>query len=184
MMRAPRLKWHQLRRRRSDPVFLRANLEAALQTGAACEVDLVATADGHFLCLHDLTLDAETTGTGPVAALDRIEIERLRQRAPDGRPLADSKRILVIFATDARNSGMRFADSEAREILDFGHLPVLIQPGAVDFSLAGTGGWRIAPVGLDGVVKPVLQSGSGPIEFRLENGTPDGPTTYFVIERD
>ena len=89
MMRAPRLKWHQLRRRRSDPVFLRANLEAALQTGAACEVDLVATADGHFLCLHDLTLDAETTGTGPVAALDRIEIERLRQRAPDGRPLAE-----------------------------------------------------------------------------------------------
>jgi glycerophosphoryl diester phosphodiesterase len=85
----PRLKWHQLRRRRSDPVFLRANLEAALASGAACEVDLVATADGHLVCLHDLTLDAETTGSGPVRFADRATVERLRQRAPDGTPLTE-----------------------------------------------------------------------------------------------
>ena len=104
--------------------------------------------------------------------------------ALDGEELADSRRILVILATDARNSGMRFADSEAREILEFGKLPVLIRPGAVEFSLEGTGNWTIAPVGLDGVVKPVLQSGNGPVDLRLANETPDGPTTYFVIERD
>ena len=44
----------------------------------------------HLVCLHDLTLDAETTGSGPVvAAVRRAAIERLRQRAPDGTPLAD-----------------------------------------------------------------------------------------------
>lgn len=85
----PRLKWHQLRRHRSDPVFLRANLEAALAGGAACEVDLVLTGDGHFVCLHDLTLDRETSGTGPVAAATRAEVERLRQRGPDGAVLAE-----------------------------------------------------------------------------------------------
>ncbi|HZY67716.1 MAG TPA: glycoside hydrolase, partial [Devosia sp.] len=104
--------------------------------------------------------------------------------ALDGEPLADSQRILVIFATDARNSGMRFGDSEAREILDFGELPVLIQPGNVDFRLEGTGNWSIAAVGLDGVVKSIMHSGNGDIDLRLANGTPDGPTTYFVIERD
>ena len=70
----PRLKWHQLRRRRSDPVFLRANLDAALATRAACEVDLVLTLDGHFVCLHDLTLDDETTGSGPVATAGRVRL--------------------------------------------------------------------------------------------------------------
>jgi hypothetical protein len=39
------LKWHQLRRRREDPVFARDNLTAALAAGAAIEIDLVATAD-------------------------------------------------------------------------------------------------------------------------------------------
>ena len=35
-----------------------------------------------------------------------------------------------------------------------------------------------------GVVKPVLHAGAGSIDLRLANDTPDGPTTYFVIERD
>jgi glycerophosphoryl diester phosphodiesterase len=76
----PRLKWHMLRRRKSDPAFLRENLAAALEHGAACEVDIVFTADGHAFCLHDLTLDRETTGTGLAAQHSRAEIERMRQR--------------------------------------------------------------------------------------------------------
>jgi len=84
---APRLKWHMLRRRKSDAAFLRGNLTAALQSGAACEVDIVLTADGHALCLHDRTLDRETTGHGRVADTTRATIERLRQRDPDGAVL-------------------------------------------------------------------------------------------------
>jgi glycerophosphoryl diester phosphodiesterase len=80
----PRLKWHMLRRRRDDPAFLRRNLIAGLMARAALEVDLVLTADGHFVCLHDLTLDAETTGAGPVASLTRADLMLLRQRGPDG----------------------------------------------------------------------------------------------------
>ncbi|MET3926724.1 glycoside hydrolase [Devosia sp. 2618] len=104
--------------------------------------------------------------------------------ALDDADLADSKRVLVIFATDARNSGMRFADAEAKEIVDFGQLPVLIEPGTVNFTLAGEGRWTIAPVGLDGVVGTVVASGTGPVDLSLSNVTPNGPTTYFVIERD
>jgi len=84
----PRLKWHMLRRRRSDPGHFRPNLEQALRLGAACEVDLHFTADGHAFCLHDDTLDRETTGQGPAAAHTRAEIERLLQRAAAGAPLA------------------------------------------------------------------------------------------------
>src|SRR6185503_11718058 len=66
-----RLKWHMLRRRKSDAPFLRENLVAALKIGAACEVDIAFTADGHALCLHDPSLDRETTGRGLVATTTR-----------------------------------------------------------------------------------------------------------------
>lgn len=104
--------------------------------------------------------------------------------ALDGLDLADSQRVLVIFATDARNSGMLFADVEARQILDYGHLPVLIRRGSVTFSLEGRGDWTIAPVGLDGRVGTNAGAGSGTIELQLANAAPTGPTTYFVISRD
>lgn len=87
MARLPRLKWHMLRRRLEDPPHSRQNLAVGLAAGAALEVDLVSTADGHFVCLHDLTLDRETTGSGPVAALTRDDLRRLRQRGPKGEVL-------------------------------------------------------------------------------------------------
>jgi glycerophosphoryl diester phosphodiesterase len=83
----PRLKWHMLRRRVSDPPHLRENLESGLRAGAALEVDLVASADGAFVCLHDLTLDRETTGSGPVSEKSAEEVHALRQRGKDGTPL-------------------------------------------------------------------------------------------------
>jgi glycerophosphoryl diester phosphodiesterase len=84
--RSPRLKWHKLRQRRDDPPFLRANLAAGLACGAAMEVDLSATADGDFVCVHDTTLDRETTGTGMVGDWSKEALKKLRQRAADGTP--------------------------------------------------------------------------------------------------
>jgi glycerophosphoryl diester phosphodiesterase len=101
----PRLKWHMLRRRADDPAFLRTNLDAALAAGAACEVDLVLTADGHFVCLHDLALDRETTGTGPAAALPRREIERLRQRGTGGDALGTPPLFLDEIVARVRAAG-------------------------------------------------------------------------------
>jgi glycerophosphoryl diester phosphodiesterase len=106
MRTAPRLKWHRLRRRRGDASFLRANLEAGIRAGAPIEVDLVATADGEWVCLHDSTLDRETTGVGPAGALRRSEIEQLRQRADDGTPLADPPLFLDEVIAACRRHGM------------------------------------------------------------------------------
>ena len=61
MQMRPRLKWHNCREaeRRS---LLASKSCGRVTCRRGTEVDLVVTADGHFLCLHDLTLDAETTG--------------------------------------------------------------------------------------------------------------------------
>ncbi|AWM29039.1 hypothetical protein ABIA14_006346 [Sinorhizobium fredii] len=104
--------------------------------------------------------------------------------AIDHQPsLAKSRRMLLIFATDARNSGMVFRDSEEKVIEDFGTLPVLVRKGYVDLALSrGAARWKISPVGLDGAVYPPVRSGAGPVAFRLSNDTPYGPTTYFLLE--
>jgi hypothetical protein len=93
------------------------------------------------------------------------------------------KRLLLIFATDARNTEMQFRDSEERVIADYGRLPVLIRRGHVDLRIARTAAhWKLSPVGLDVTVKPSIAHGSGPLAFRLSNDLVTGPTTYFLIE--
>lgn len=87
MTAGPRLKWHKLRQRADDPPFQQHNLVAALAAGVPCEVDLRFTADHHALCIHDAVLDHETTGTGPVAAANRADIEAARQRGNRGQVL-------------------------------------------------------------------------------------------------
>lgn len=97
--------------------------------------------------------------------------------------LANGSRFLLIFATDARNSGMIFRDREQKVIEDFGRLPVRIRKGHVDLRLGRTARqWQLSPIGLDGKVQPPAARGSGPVAFRLSNDMPSGPTTYFLLE--
>lgn len=103
---APRLKWHMLRQRKADPPFLRTNLVAALRAGAACEVDIVISADGHALCLHDRTLDRETNGHGRVADATRAAIEQLRQRGADGAVLDSAPLFIDELAATVCNIGV------------------------------------------------------------------------------
>lgn len=82
-----RLKWHVLRSAPGLAAHDRDSLALGLARGALMEVDLQLTSDDHWVCLHDETLEAETTGSGRVAMANRAQIEQLRQRGPDGRPM-------------------------------------------------------------------------------------------------
>jgi glycerophosphoryl diester phosphodiesterase len=50
------------------------------------EIDLRRTSDGHWVVIHDRTLERTTTGQGPVDSHTLEEIQRLRLRDRDGRP--------------------------------------------------------------------------------------------------
>lgn len=102
----------------------------------------------------------------------------------EGATLEEGRRFLLVFATDAHNSGMRFRDREQKVIEDFGRLPVLIRAGAADVSVARSGRWRLSPVGLDGTVHSPMAQGEGEVAFRLTNDLPSGPTTFFLLEID
>jgi glycerophosphoryl diester phosphodiesterase len=76
--RAVRLKWHKLRRAAAEPPFSLANLAVGLAAGASVEIDLRRLADDAWVMLHDDVLDEETTGKGPVAALDSAGARQIR----------------------------------------------------------------------------------------------------------
>ncbi|MBX8803385.1 glycoside hydrolase [Ochrobactrum sp. MR28] len=106
--------------------------------------------------------------------------------ALDGLNVADSKRLLIIYATDAQNTGMTFTDATEKTVTSYGDLPVRIKMDYINFALPGTSGaWKISPVMLDGSVSAPTASGTGIVNTELwTNASLDGPTTYFLIERE
>lgn len=76
------LKWHVLRRQAADVPFDLDNLRLGLEAGASVEIDIQTLADDDWVVLHDDTLDIETTGAGPVAALNGPDAKHLSMRDP------------------------------------------------------------------------------------------------------
>lgn len=102
----------------------------------------------------------------------------------DAESIAQSRKLLVIYATDTHNTDMQFSDDEEKVIADFGRLPVLIRKGYVDLSLTlAKGKWRLTPVTLNGVASTAAGQGVSPSGFRLSNDAASGPTTFFLLER-
>ena len=128
------------------------------------------------LRLASLTVEA---GTG--AAMVAVS-------ALDGKTIEASRRLLVIFATDAMNTAMTFRDADRRTIESFGRMPVLIKRETVRIRLAspGDGRWRLVSLGLDGHrgdTLPLAMEGQA-VAMTIDNAaTSHGPTTFFVLER-
>ena len=56
--------------------------------------------------------------------------------AVDDRPLAESRRILLVYATDALNTQMEFTTPQRETLLSIGKSPVLVRTGKLQVSLA------------------------------------------------
>jgi glycerophosphoryl diester phosphodiesterase len=96
-----RLKWHRLQRSRSDLPFTPRRLLEGLAAGASMEVDLRLHADHSFVCLHDATLERETSGSGPVARASLEQLRRLTLRGAES-PTGEGLILLEDLAELAR----------------------------------------------------------------------------------
>jgi hypothetical protein len=94
--------------------------------------------------------------------------------------------MLVIFATDARNSGMRFSDSAETTLLDLGKKPVLIKTAKIKLKLKNVYAANLKVFsstlrGKRGDVIPLTHEADS-ISFELDTvKLSHGPTTYFEI---
>ena len=142
---AVQLKWHNLRRRPDEPSGIRTNLEAGLESGAVMEVDIRLTRDGRWLCLHDETLDRETSGSGLASEWTAEELSTLRMRTPSGAVTDVSPLFLdelVAAASDAPDASAELqldvkapGDAITDDILD--QFARAVGPVRDSFSLSG-----------------------------------------------
>ena len=183
------LKWHKLRRRREDSAFARANLEAGLAAGAVVEVDLVATADGDLVCLHDLTLDGETTGKGQVAAQPSAAVLALRQRDSAGRP-TESRVLSLGEIVELLRANPPADPPDGRVQLDLKEPPAGITPDVrrrFAAALGELGGWfTLSGPGWPAVERlaaavPGLATGFDP-EDAIETGMAPDEVPRYLLE--
>jgi len=101
-----RLKWHQLRRRMTDPLFSADVMADGFRLGASMELDLRIRGDGGFVVLHDGVLEGETTGKGEIAKLSRKEMDSAR--FSDGRPLTHTEDLAAMLSTAHPDALLQF----------------------------------------------------------------------------
>jgi hypothetical protein len=105
----------------------------------------------------------------------------------DGASLDKSGRILLILASDAQNSGMKFADAEERELVQLGGLPVLMRNVSVDLQLRHVDPARLVLYALrlngERAEKLPLKYGSENSVFIVLDtmAVKHGPTTFFEL---
>jgi glycerophosphoryl diester phosphodiesterase len=181
-----RLKWHQLRRAGRDPSHDRANLRLGIERGASLEVDILATRDGHFVCLHDDDLACETTGEGLVRDRDRATIERLCQCANDGRPLDSAPLFLdeLLETLESAPAGwpgrLQLDLKQPAELIEapmIERFAALIEPVARHVMLGGTQWHAVRRLGL---AVPGLRLGFDPLDIH-EAAPPDSAAEFQAL---
>ncbi len=106
--------------------------------------------------------------------------------ALDGRQLKDSSRMLVVFATDALNSDMRFEEPERKTLVKLGGLPVLLRAESATLRLSHhhPERLRLYATALNGkrTEEITLQKTAEGIRFTLNlERLQKGPTTFFEL---
>lgn len=108
--------------------------------------------------------------------------------ALDDARLSESKRVLLVYATDALNSGMTFDDAGRQVLRQLGNAPVLMRTGALEVRLTAENAIAKAwALGLDGTRKAALpvRVRQGSLHIAIDTATlPDGPTPFFEIAGD
>jgi hypothetical protein len=105
--------------------------------------------------------------------------------AVDDRPLAESRRILIVYATDALNSGMTFETPERETLVEPGKLPVLLRTGRLKATLTGShvAGMKLWSLGLDGRRQEAMEAVANgeTLTIMIDTSRLKTPTPFFEL---
>jgi hypothetical protein len=103
-------------------------------------------------------------------------------------PLASSRRILLIVATDVLNTGMSFADDSHHRLVDLGHAPALMRVVSASVAIANHASGRARAWALSSSGRRSqelkIEERDGSLRLLIDLGHLEhGPTPYFEISR-
>jgi len=134
-----------------------------------------------------MVFDALTPMQLPHLAVEQADAPALLSvSSMDGQPLQTSQRMLLIVATDARNSDMRFMDAAETTLKDLGKKPILMRVAKFKLNFKNTHAASLKVYsttlrGQRGDAIPVTQNADG-LTVMLDTAKLNhGPTTYFEI---
>ncbi len=103
----------------------------------------------------------------------------------DGKPLASSSRIVLVYSTEIANSGMELSEDRVT-MRDLGKLPVLVRSGKLKATLkcADAAKMSLYALRIDGTRKEklLLSSVEGGLKIEIDTAAlKDGPTPFFEL---
>jgi hypothetical protein len=125
---------------------------------------------------------------GPVKASLSGSFAALWVSSLDGKPVADSGRMLLVHMTDVKQAGMKFSNGLMKDMLAWGGLPLLARTGKAKITLASSRAaelkvWRLAQTGKRlGKVKTTLDRKAGTLSFTAEVAKAKGVEPGFLYE--
>ncbi|MBR0459554.1 MAG: hypothetical protein IJJ26_09980, partial [Victivallales bacterium] len=125
--------------------------------------------DSHAKALHITTPRSEVftgngTYQGKVATITTASYQTVALSALDDKPLAESKRILLIQLSDIAATDLTYQLSSKMTVTNFGHLPFLIERAKADITLKLPQPMTVTPLALDGT------PANKPYPAKFENG--------------
>jgi hypothetical protein len=103
--------------------------------------------------------------------------------ALDGRPLAQSRKILVFQLPDLQNTKMKYGNRAHTRLEAWGELPHLVRRGQAEVSLAvAEGKYEVKALALDGTEKAAIPAryADGVLQFTADTAAAGGTLAYLV----
>ena len=155
--------------------------------------ELLLDAGRRFMRIDTPRFQGVCGPAGTTAALADVSVERLTTDgtlsviALDGT-VRDANRLLVIYATNALNSGTSFEDESMRTLLEIGRNPSLIRTGAFELKIRNrnASSFKVYPLAMNGERRAEIPASASGGVLAVSADTaklPDGPALFFEIVR-
>ncbi|MEK6794166.1 MAG: hypothetical protein AABZ39_05275 [Spirochaetota bacterium] len=94
----------------------------------------------------------------------------------DGKPLDESRRILIMFPTDALNKNMKFESDERTTLITWGETPMLIRVGKASVILRNSNALKLYALATSGrrIEEVPIRASNGECTFVLAHTSKDG----------